>query len=218
MLKSYSELRKIDVLPYCGIRKEGREEIPYLNWAECMNLLRENGAENVYWDPVPMNENGSSLIESDHEFKDKYDVSNRVYETRIRVTIDGNTFEYQGPVMNGANPVKDNSMSQQRLYNSQCRLFVKAVAIRTGLGFNLWLKNEEKEREIQERGELKHDIYEVRKRILEVCTALNKRGLSQEDIANRMNISKDELDINFKMYKKLGEFEEKLMKVLDDTK
>ena len=44
--------------------------------------------------------------------------------------------------MNGSNPVKDNSMSQQRVWNSMCRSFVKCVAIHTGLGFDLWLKEE----------------------------------------------------------------------------
>ena len=46
--------------------------------------------------------------------------------------------------MNGSNPVKDNSMSQQRVWNSMCRSFVKCVAIHTGLGFDLWLKEEMK--------------------------------------------------------------------------
>ena len=46
--------------------------------------------------------------------------------------------------MNGANPVKDNSMSQQRVWNSMCRSFVKCVAIHTGLGFDLWLKEEQR--------------------------------------------------------------------------
>ena len=46
------------------------------------------------------------------------------------------------PVMNASNPVKDNSMSQQRVWNSMCRSFVKCVAINTGLGFDLWIKEE----------------------------------------------------------------------------
>ena len=33
-------------------------------------------------------------------------------------------------------------MSQQRVWNSMCRSFVKCVAIHTGLGFGLWLKSE----------------------------------------------------------------------------
>jgi hypothetical protein len=44
--------------------------------------------------------------------------------------------------MNGTNPVKDNSMSQQRVYNAQARAFVKGVAIHTGLGFKLWLDDD----------------------------------------------------------------------------
>ena len=55
----------------------------------------------------------------------------------------------QTPVMNGANPVKDNSMSQQRVWNSMCRAFVKCVAIHTGLGFNLWLKEEYNKLEVR---------------------------------------------------------------------
>ena len=46
--------------------------------------------------------------------------------------------------MNGTNPVKANSMSQQRVWNSMTRSFVKCVAIHTGLGFDLWLKEEER--------------------------------------------------------------------------
>ena len=56
--------------------------------------------------------------------------------------IDENTYFMQTPVMNGSNPVKDNSMTQQRVWNSMCRAFVKCVAIHTGLGFDLWLKEE----------------------------------------------------------------------------
>lgn len=60
----------------------------------------------------------------------------------IREAIDDNEYEMQTPVLNGANPVKDNSMNQQRVWNSMCRAFVKCVAIHTGLGFDLWLKEE----------------------------------------------------------------------------
>ncbi len=34
------------------------------------------------------------------------------------------------------------SMNQLRVWNSMCRSFVKCVAIHTGLGFDLWLKEE----------------------------------------------------------------------------
>ena len=138
MLKPYEEMRKIDVRPYC----EDREGKLYLNWAKCIELLHENGAEKVYWVPVPDQKTGSSLRMTDVSFTDKSNNTNRCYETLIEVVIDDNVYRMQSPVMNGSNPVKDNSMSQQRVWNSMCRSFVKCVAIHTGLGFNLWLKEE----------------------------------------------------------------------------
>lgn len=138
MLKSYEEMRNIDVKPFC----EEREGILYLNWAKCIDLLHQNGAERVYWIPIPDPVTGDSLRMTNQTFQDKNGVTNRCYETRIKVVIDDNEYEMQSPVMNGANPVKDNSMSQQRVWNSMCRSFVKCVAIHTGLGFDLWLKEE----------------------------------------------------------------------------
>ena len=37
-LKSYEEMRQIDVKPYC----EERDGLTYLNWAKCIDLLHEN--------------------------------------------------------------------------------------------------------------------------------------------------------------------------------
>lgn len=138
MLKSYDELRKIDVRPYC----EKRDGLDYLNWAKCIELLHDNGAEKVYFEPVPDEKTGSSLRMTETAFADKSGNTNRCYETRIRVVIDDLVFIMQTPVMNGSNPVKDNSMNQNRVWTSMCRAFVKGVAIHTGLGFSLWLKEE----------------------------------------------------------------------------
>lgn len=138
MLKSYEELRKIDVTPYC----EPRDGFLYLNWAKCIELLHDNGAEKVYFEPIPDEKTGSSLRMVNVEFKDSKGNVNRCYETRIKVVIDDLVFEMQTPVMNGSNPVKDNSLTQNRVWTSMCRAFVKGVAIHTGLGFSLWLKEE----------------------------------------------------------------------------
>lgn len=140
MLKPYNELRQVDVRPYC----EERDGLTYLNWAKCIDLLHEHGAEKVYFEPIPDEKTGSSLRMSEVVFKDSKENTNRCYETRIKVVIDDNEYIMQSPVMNGSNPVKDNSMSQQRVWNSMCRSFVKCVAINTGLGFELWLKEEMK--------------------------------------------------------------------------
>ena len=140
MLKSYEEMRKVDVRKHC----KKRDGIDYLNWAKCIDLLRENGAETVYFEPCT-GANGSSLIASDHTFTDKNGAVNRCYETKIKVVVDNNTYYMQTPVMNGSNPVKDNSMSHQRVWNSMCRAFVKCIAIHTGLGFDLWVQEENKQ-------------------------------------------------------------------------
>ena len=138
MLKSFDEMRKINVLPFC----KKRDGIDYLNWAKCIELLHENGAEKVYFTPIPNEKTGGSLYYADVEFEDRNGVKNRCYETRIEVVIDDDHYIMQSPVMNASNPVKDNSMSQQRVWNSMCRSFVKCVAINTGLGFDLWIKEE----------------------------------------------------------------------------
>lgn len=140
MLKSYKELREVDVRPYC----EERDGMLYLNWAKCIALLHEHGAETVRWEPIPDSQTGNSLRMVEKVFVDKNGVTNQCYETRIRVIIDDKEYEMHSPVMNGANPVKDNSMDQRRVWNSMCRSFVKCVAINTGLGFDLWLKEEMK--------------------------------------------------------------------------
>lgn len=138
MLKPYEELRKVNVSKYV----ENRDGFSYLNWAKCIELLHDNGAEVVYFEPIPDEKTGSSLRMTEVEFKDKNGGVNRCYETRIKVVIDDKTYYMQTPVMNGSNPVKDNSMNQNRVWTSMCRAFVKCVAINTGLGFSLWLKEE----------------------------------------------------------------------------
>ena len=140
MLKSYDELRKVDVAPYC----EERDGFLYLNWARCIALLHEYGAEKAYWEVIENEKTGNSLRPTDEVFADKSGVSNRCYETKIKVVIDDSVYYMQTPVLNGKNPVKDNSMNQLRTWNSMCRAFVKCVAINTGLGFDLWLKEEQR--------------------------------------------------------------------------
>lgn len=204
MLKPYEELRKIDVTPYC----EQRDGVLYLNWAKCIDLLYQHGAEKVYFVPL-VNENGSSLFMSDKEFVDSKGNTNRCYETRIEIHIDDKVYLMQSPVMNGPNPVKDNSMSQQRVWNSMCRSFVKGVAIYTGLGFDLWLK-EESEFSKAVKDDIYHDIMQVRERVFEKVTMLNKRDLSLADIAAKMGKTEDELKNYLNQYKILYAFENNL--------
>jgi hypothetical protein len=175
-------MRGLDISKYV----KQRDKADYLPWASCLKLLYENGAEKVSFRPLT-NEAGSSLFMSDQTFTDKNGNTNRCYEVRVEVVIDGSSFWISYPVMNGINPVRDNLMNQNAVHKAQMRAFVKAVAINTGLGFDLWLDDSD----IEESGEdlSKHNIYAIRERMQQQYTKLVKRGLSTGEIAKMMGTS-----------------------------
>ena len=215
MLKPYNELRQVDVSQWC----EERDKALYLPYNKCIDLLHENGAEKVYFLPVQNPKTGGSLYESETIFIDKNGVANRCYETRIEIHIDDDVYYMQSPVMNGANPVKDNSMSQQRVWNSMTRSFVKAVAMYTGLGFDLWLKDEENERKQQKEADTYHDILKVQERVFETVTAIQKKGdMTLKDIAEKMSRTEDELKTYLAMYKTLSVVEHNLNYILGELR
>lgn len=202
-IKSYAEMRKIDVLPFCDHREalddqRRKIKVPYLNWAKCKELLHQNGAEVVYFEPCT-NANGSSLFMSDQVFADKNDITNRCYEVRVRIVIDDLEFEAQYPLMNGSNPVKDNSMTQQRLWNAQTRAFVKGVAMRTGLGFSLWLDDMDDKDVSGEEDLSKHSLRACQERIQILYTNLLKKGMSTKDVADQLRTN--ESTINYMLTK-----------------
>ena len=214
MLKSFAEMRKIDVLPYCEMREakddNGKKiEVPYLNWARCKDLLHQNGAEKVIFEPVT-GANGSSLIMADAVFVDKNGVANRCYEVRVRITIDDLVFESQFPLMNGSNPVKDNSLTQQRLWNAQTRAFVKGVALNTGLGFDLWLNDStgvDQEEDLN-----KHNLFAIKQRFQQEYTkVLRDKSLTTKEIAEKCEMSEDEVKVLFTFFDQLDRFEKKLL-------
>lgn len=207
MLKSFNELRKVDVSPYVDTRDGGLE---YLNWAKCVDLLHENGAEVVYFDPL-VNENGSSLFMSSQTFTDSKGNVNRCYEVAVRITIDDLQFVMRAPLMNGSNPVKDNSLSQQRVWNAQTRAFVKGVAIRTGLGFELWSKDFESAAEDDDLS--KHDIFKIKERVQQEYTAKLKQKLTTKEIADKLDMTEDEVKVLFTYFDAINRFEQKLVAI-----
>lgn len=205
-IKSFQEMASIDISKYV----KQRDKIDYLPWASCKKLLHDNGAEKVYFEPCT-NPNGSSLFMSDTVFTDKNGVSNRCYEVRVKVVVDDLVFESQYPLLNGANPVKDNSMSQQRVYNAQARAFVKGVAIHTGLGFNLWL--DDTAADVVDDDLSKHSLQAIKTRVQQIYTQKLQRGMGVEDIAKSLEMSNDEVKAYFSYYDILDRFEKKLSAV-----
>ena len=192
MLKPYSDLIKVDVRPFCEYRdakddKGKKIKVPYLNWAKCVDLLHEHGANVVYFEPC-VNANGSSLFMTEQVFGSE-EYTHRCYEVRVRVFIDDLVFEVQHPLMNGSNPVKDNSISQQRVWNAQTRAFVKGVAIRTGLGLELWIKHGDESEDKAPEDDLSiHNIFAIRDRMQQRFTSLVKGGKSTVEIAKALKI------------------------------
>lgn len=205
--KSFEEMRSIDVSPYTS----KRDGIEYLPWANCKRLLHDNGAEKVYFTPLSDPNTGSSLFMSDIAFIDKNGVANRCYEVAVEIVIDDMKFIMRTPVMNGANPVKDNSMSQQRVWAAQARAFVKGVAIHTGLGFDLWLKDYD---EAYDEDLSRHKMYKIKERVQEEYTeCLVKKKLSVKQIAEKMGMTEDEVKVYFTYYDMLESFEKKLLAI-----
>lgn len=211
-MKTFNKMRNIDVSNYIN-KRDGAD---YINWAVVKQLLHDNGCEKVYFTPIHQ-ENGSSLIMTDKVFTDNKGVTNQVYETRIKVTIDDLEFEIQGPVTNGANPVRDNSMTQQRLWNAQTRLFVKGVAIYTGLGFDLWSRIEQgEEAEVDDLS--KHDIMKIKERCQEIYTQKLQLGLTTKEIADKLGKTEDDVKAIFTYFGILDDFEKKLKEITNDKK
>lgn len=211
-LKSFDELRKLDVSKYI---KE-RDEAAYLPWAVCVDLLHQNGAEKVYFEPLT-NDKGSSLFMSDKTFTDKNGNTNNCYEVAVKVFIDDLTFVVREPLMNGSNPVKDNSLSQQRVGNAQKRAFVKGVAIHTGLGFGLWSDDISDIDDVSDDLS-KHSLKAIKERMLEKVTALMKKGISEDDIAAHNNMTVEEVKGLFSYFASINRFERSLNQMLNDSK
>ena len=203
MLLPYNDLVKVDVAPYC----KKRDGNTYLPWAVCKKLLHDNGAETVYFEPI-YSESGSSLFMCPIEFLDKSGVANRCYEVRVKVVVDDKEWITNYPLMNGSNPVKDNSLNQLRVNNAQARAFVKGVAVHTGLGFSLWLNDED----VPADDLTHHSIMAIKRRVEELVTA-KVQHIDMRDILSSLNINEKQFKTLMNSFDQLNKFEQALRRV-----
>lgn len=203
MLKKWSEMRSVDISKY--VKK--RDGADYLPWASCLKLLYEHGADVVTFRAL-VNENGSSLFMSEQVFADKNGNTNRCYEVRVEVAIDGNTYILTYPVLNGIAAVKDNNMNQNAVHKAQARAFVKCVAVNTGLGFDLWLDDGVLDDEPEDLS--KHNLFAIKERMQQAYTRAFKKGMTTGEIAKRMELTEDEVKTIFTYFAQLDRFEQKL--------
>lgn len=137
-MKHFKELVGIDLTQYTQkkptfYRKDGKlvktpenQWLDYIEWAKLLELLYTVGeAEYV------------SFYSEIHKEKPN--------TLKIHLTVDNAEYSTDYPIIDG-NAVIDNA-NQMQLHKAELRGFVKCVAIHTGLGLNLWMKEE---RQLQE--------------------------------------------------------------------
>lgn len=217
-LKPYSELRKIDVMPFCEQRETKDDKgktikVPYLNWAKCKDLLHENGAEVVYFEPLVDERTGSTLFMTDVPFVDAKGNKNRCFEVRVKIVIDDLEFVQNYPLLNGMYVVREDTINQLRLSNAQARAFVKGVAIRTGLGFGLWVTDDETIQNDGEENLYFHNILKIRERVERLITMKMDGGLSIHQICEKLNIDEDQFNVYMKQYNILDRLEKAIQKL-----
>lgn len=202
MLKKFDELYKIDVMPYCDL-KDGKDDkgkpikIPYLNWAKCVTLLHDNGAETVYFTPL-RNEEGSYLFSS-RDVHNKDGRTTGCYFVSVEIHIDDLVFTQDLPLLNGNLVVYDDTLNQLRISNAHARAFVKGVAIRTGLGFSLWAEDDEGEKASSEDLSI-HNLYKIKQRIEQTITDKLKKGMTKGEIADKCGLKEKDLDLILTKY------------------
>ena len=194
MLKPFDELRKIDVMPYCDIRKgkddKGKEkDIAYLNWAKCIDLLHENGATCVYFTPVAGAD--GSFVHKHYQTTIK-DRDTECYYVKVLIHIDDLEFEQDYPLMNGQLVVYADTINQLRISNALARAFVKGVAIRTGLGFGLWADDLDTDAAADDLSI--HNIFAIRERMERKLTAALDKGHSMKDVCAAVKMSEKQIN------------------------
>lgn len=214
MLKPYSELVKIDVLPFCDKREakddRGKKvQVPYLNWATCKNLLHENGAESVYFVPLKA-PNGSYLFMS-AEVENKDGRRTGCWFVSVEIHIDDRTFTMDMPLMNGSLVVYEDTLNQLRIANAHARAFVKGVAIHTGLGFSLWCTDKDTEPDPDDLSG--HSIIAIKRRIETELTAKMQRGMDMDDILSAIGINRRQFDNTMKAIDNIQWLESQILKL-----
>lgn len=210
-LKPFSELVKIDVLPFCDKREakddKGKKiEVPYLNWAKCVELLHEHGAEVVYF--VPLKDANGSYLFTSREVENKDGRKTGCYFVSVEIHIDDLVFTMDAPLMNGSLVVWDDTLNQLRIANCHARAFVKGVAIRTGLGFKLW--SDDKDTDPAPDDLSSHNINAIKQRVEQLLTTKLQNGLDMDDVYGALGISKKRFDLIMAGFNDIYVLEKKL--------
>ena len=143
---------------------------------------------------------------SEVPFMDKNEKTNRCYEVRVKVVVDQNEWVMNYPVLNGNLVVRDDTINQLRVSNAQARAFVKCVAIHTGLGFSLWLKDSDTDINAVEDLSY-HNILAIKRRIEEKLTDLLASGMELRTIVKSIGLTEKQYEAVMKCFETIYKFE-----------
>jgi len=201
MLKPFNELFAIDVSSRAGEKPVGGgKKVKFLNWAVCVEMLYENGAESVQY--------GNIHSKDDHPL---FLINGGIPFVKCFVEIDGVRREADYPVINGFFDIEMEKIAQSDVADASQRCFVKCVGTNWGLGLSLWIK-EEAEAPLKDNP-MSHNIWEIKKRIEELITSLMKKGLSKKEICEAAGINEKQLDQILSYISKISTLEERLRNI-----
>ena len=207
-LKSFNELIKIDVRPQCDTRDAKDEngkiiKVPYLSWGKCVKLLHENGANDVWYAPVECPSTHTYLWPQAKVSTSK-GRDTECWFVRVLIHIDDLEFVYDTPLLNGSLVVYTDTLNQLRINNALARAFVKGVAIRTGLGFDLWAESDADDGEDDLS---RHNIWAIKERIERLITVKERNGLDHNDLLRGIGIGDRELNKLMGYFSTIDKFE-----------
>ena len=214
MLKPFHELIKLDVRPYCDVRDAKDEsgkliKVPYLSWAKCIKLLHEQGAESVWYAPVECPETHTYLWPQAKVTTSKGRVT-ECWFVSVEIHIDEQEFSYDTPLLNGSLVVYSDTLNQLRINNALARAFVKGVAIRTGLGFDLWAEGDGDDGEDDLS---RHSIWAVKERLERLITTKERNGLDHRDLLAALGINDKQLAKMMSYFASLDKLEQAVSKL-----
>lgn len=200
-LKPFNELIAVDLTEQVSkrpVKKNSNQTLDYLEWANCIKLLHQHGAEKVRY----------GMIKNDTGYPCFYNQSGESPFVSVWVEIDGERYEEDYPVINGiyvvANP------NQLDINKAKQRGFVKAVAINTGLGLGLWIKEEEtinNDKELQKEINSNESLTLNDKITTLFAQALQKAG-GKDNLYEILQSSKEEIN---KLYRSHDHAEKKIL-------
>lgn len=216
-IKPFSELVSLDLsgsISKKPIHKRGDNgkwvkvgELDYLNWADCLSLLYQNGAGKVLF--------GNIRSSADHPL---FLINNGSPFVRVFVEVDGDRRELDYPVIDGSNDVSMEKLKQSDIHNATQRGFTKCVAINWGLGLFLWQREEkEQEKDQKPSDNLEfHNIIAIKERVNRFITRMLQNGMSMDDILSCMNLSERDFKTYMGFFDRIAKFESLLTNVKYD--